>query len=174
MDEAAQRTLIAALYATPQGILRMSDAVPGLVETSTNMGLVHARDGQLDVACYMRSSVDSSLDNVAGIITSVWSLAGAETIVSDRYSGWAPNASSPLLALMQQVYQEMYGRAPQVSAVHAGLECGTVVSKYPGMDAISIGPTLQNVHSPDEALEIASVKKTMDFLLAVLPRVPEK
>ena len=174
MEENAQRTLIDALYATPQGIMRMSDAVPGLVETSTNMGIVQGQAGILDVSYYMRSSVDSSLDDLGAMVSSVWDLAGAEATISGRYAGWAPNADSPILALMEDVYADMYDQAPVVSAVHAGLECGTVVAKYPGMDAISMGPTIQNVHSPDEALHIPSVKKTMDFLREVLQQVPEK
>ena len=174
MDEKAQRVLIAALYATPHGVMRMSDAVPGLVETSTNLGIVDGRDGRLSLTCNMRSSVDSALDDLAAMVSSVWELAGAETTISGRYPGWAPNAGSPLLALMQQVYAEMYGQPPQVSAVHAGLECGTIVAKYPGMDAISIGPTLHDVHTPDEALHIASVQKLVDFLFTTLSRVPAK
>jgi len=174
MDESAQRVLIAALYATPHGVMRMSDAVPGLVETSTNLGIVDGRDGRLSLTCNMRSSVDSALDDLAAMVSSVWELAGAETVISGRYSGWAPNAESPLLALMQQVYAEMNGQPPQVSAVHAGLECGTIVAKYPGMEAISIGPTLHDVHTPDEELHIASVQKLVDFLFEVLSRVPAK
>ena len=174
MDETAQRTLIDALDATPQGVMRMSDAVPDLVETSTNMGIVQSHAGDASALCYLRSSGDSSLDDLAGMISSVWELAGVDVVLSGRYPGWEPNPDSPILALMQDVYQEMYGQSPVVTAVHAGLECGTIVAKYPGMDAISIGPTLENVHSPSEALNIASVKKLTDFLLEVLSRVPEQ
>ena len=94
--------------------------------------------------------------------------------ISGRYSGWNPNPDSPILLLMEDVYQEMYGQQPEVTAVHAGLECGTISAKYPGMDAISIGPTLQNVHTPNERLQIATVKKLNDFLLETLQRIPEK
>jgi dipeptidase D len=174
MDETVQRTLVDALDATPQGVMRMSDAVPGLVETSTNMGIVQSLAGEADVACYLRSSIGSSLDDLAGMMSSVWDLAGVEVIISGRYDGWAPNADSPILALMQEVYENMYGEPAEVMAVHAGLECGTVVAKYPGMDAISIGATSLNIHSPTEALNIASVKKLTDFLFEVLQRVPEK
>ncbi len=174
MDEDVQSAMIDALYGTPQGVLRMSDAVPGLVETSTNMGIVNAADGRLTVTFYPRSSVDTELDDVNQMIASVWDLTGVDVAISGRFSGWNPNPNSPILLLMQDVYKEMYGQDPTVTAVHAGLECGTIVSKYPGMDAISIGPTLQDVHTPKERIQVASVKKLNDFLLETLKRIPEK
>ena len=174
MDEQVQQALIDALYGSPQGVLRMSDAVPGLVETSTNMGIVKAADGQLAVTYYPRSSVDTELDDINQMIASVWDLAGVPVTISGRFSGWDPNPNSPILLLMEDVYQEMYGQEPMVTAVHAGLECGTIVSKYPGMDAISIGPTLQDVHTPNERIQVASVKKLNDFLIETLKRIPEK
>ena len=174
MDESAQRMLINALYGTPQGVLRMSDAVPGLVETSTNMGIVTGADGKMAITCLPRSSVDTELDDVNQMIASVWNLAGIPVTISGRYSGWNPDPDSPILLLMEDVYQEMFGQQPEVTALHAGLECGTISAKYPGMDAISIGPTLQNVHTPNERLEVATVKKLNDFLLETLQRIPEK
>ena len=174
IDENVQQALLDVLYGSPQGIVRMSDAVPGLVETSTNMGIVKAADGQLAVTYYPRSSVDTELDDINQMIASVWDLAGVDVAISGRFSGWNPNPDSPILLLMQDVYKEMYGQDPKVTAVHAGLECGTIVSKYPGMDAISIGPTLQDVHTPKERLQVASVKKLNDFLLETLKRIPEK
>jgi dipeptidase D len=174
MDEAAQRTLVNALYATPQGVIRMSDFVTGLVETSNNMGIVGGVDGEMAVTCYPRSSVDSELDDINQMIASVWDLAGVEVVFSGRYPGWAANSDSSILSLMEDVYQDLYGLEPQVTAVHAGTECGTIVAKYPGMDAISIGPTIQKEHTTDERLEIASVKKLNDLLLETLARIPEK
>ena len=174
MDEQVQQALIDVLYGSPQGVIRMSDAVPGLVETSTNMGIVKAADGQLTVTYYPRSSVDTELDDINQMIASVWDLAGVPVTFSGRFSGWNPNPNSPILLLMQDVYKEMYGQDPEVTAVHAGLECGTIVSKYPGMDAISIGPTLQDVHTPNERIQVASVKKLNDFLIETLKQIPEK
>jgi dipeptidase D len=174
MDEKVQRTLIDALYGTPQGVMRMSDAVPDLVETSTNMGIVNGANGQLAVTCYPRSSVDTELDDVNQMIASVWDLAGTSVVFSGRFSGWNPNPNSPILLMMEDIYKQMYGQDPKVTAIHAGLECGTIVSKYPGMDAISIGPTLQNVHTPNERMLVASVKKLNDFLLETLKQIPEK
>jgi dipeptidase D len=172
MDEAAQRTLLDALYATPQGVMRMSDAVPGLVETSNNMGIVQGAEGQMAVTCYPRSSVDTALDDLNQMIASVWDLAGIPVTISGRFAGWNPNPGSPILLLMQDVYEQLYGQEPEVVAIHAGLECGTIVSKYPGMDAISIGPTLHDVHTPNERLEIATVPMLMDLLMETLQRIP--
>jgi len=173
MEEKAQRTLLNALYGAPQGVTRVSDAVPGLVETSTNMGIVNIVDGKVEVRYYLRSSVDSALEDLGQMIASVWDLAGVEVAFSGGYSGWNPNPNSPILLLMQDIYQELYGKDPKVSAVHAGLECGTIVAKHPGMDAISIGPTLQDVHTPSERMEIASVKKLYDLLLETLKQIAE-
>lgn len=173
MDEEAQRDLLDVLYGMPQGVVRMSDAVPGLVETSTNMGIVTSVDGQVAITCLPRSSVDTALDDVNQRIASVVNLADVPVTVSGRYSGWNPNPESPILLLMQDVYEKLYGREPEVSAIHAGLECGTIASKYPGMDAISIGPTLQEVHTPNERLNVATVKALNDLLLATLEAMAE-
>jgi dipeptidase D len=168
MEENFQATLLDALYATPQGVIRMSDTVPGLVETSTNMGITTVLDGQVDVISYPRSSVDSELVEVGQMIASVWELAGQSVEISDTYGGWNPNPESPILKHMQNVYESLYGQEPQVSAVHAGLECGVVATTYPDMDMISVGPTIENVHSPAERLFIPSVARTMDLLIATL------
>lgn len=172
MASTAQSTLINALYGTPQGVLRMSDAVPGLVETSTNMGITNVQDGQVEVIHYLRSSVNSALQDTAQMIGSVWDLAGATTEVAGAYSGWTPDPDSPILALMREVYVDLYGEEPAVAAVHAGLECGIIAGPYPEMDMISIGPTLANVHSPSERLTISSVAKVMDLLTATLEDLP--
>ena len=172
--EDAQRTILDALYGTPQGVLRLSDVVPGLVETSTNMGIVQGANGELDVTCYPRSSVDTELDDVAQMIASVWDLGGIKVTFDGRYPGWKANPDSPILGLMKNVYHDLYGVDPDVESVHAGTECGVIQAAYPGMDAISLGPTLQNVHTPSERLEIATVKKLNDLLLETLKRIPEE
>jgi dipeptidase D len=174
LDPQAQRTLIDALYATPQGVMRMSDAVPGLVETSTNLGIVVINEGQIEVKCLARSSVDTAVADVTQMIASVWDLAGMQAERSGSYGGWRPVPSSAILGLMQQVYRELCGQEAQATAIHAGLECGTIGSKVPGLDMISIGPTLQDVHSPAERLKIATVQKVMDLLVETLKRIPEK
>jgi len=174
MDEKAQRDLLDALYGSPQGVMRMSDVVAGLVETSTNIGIVHARDGKLEVACLTRSSVDTSIDDVGAMLSSVWELAGTEVRLSRRYPGWRPNPASPIVRLMANVYGDLYGKEVGVVAVHAGLECSTIGAKYPNLDIVSIGPTMKDVHSPDEMLFIPSVKKVAGLLTETLKRIPER
>jgi dipeptidase D len=171
MAETSQHRLLAALYATPQGVIRMSDDVEDLVETSTNMGIVKIAEGQASVVCYPRSSVDSELDDINQMVVSVWDLVDASVTISSRFSGWKPDTQSPILLLMEGVYEEMYGVAPGLVAVHAGLECGTIVAKYPAMDAISIGPTLLDVHTVNERVEISTVQKLYGFLLETLQRI---
>jgi dipeptidase D len=167
----AQRRVVDALYGSPNGVMRMSDAVPGLVETSTNLGTVKAADGQLAAGFLVRSAVDSARDDVRQMIGSVWELAGAETTTHDAYSGWTPDPDSPLLGLMQRVYRDLYDRESEVMAIHAGLETSVIGAKYPGLDMISVGPTMQNVHSPREQMEVVSVGKVYDLLVAVLERI---
>jgi dipeptidase D len=172
--EDAQRILLDALYGTPQGVVRMSDVVPGLVETSTNMGIVQGANGELDVTCYPRSSVDTELDDVAQMLSSVWDLGGIKVTFDGRFAGWKANPDSAILALMKSVYRDLYGVDPEVVSVHAGTECGVIQGAYPGMDAVSVGPTLLDVHTPNERLEIASVKKLADLLTETLVRIPAK
>ncbi len=174
MAPKAQRALLAALHGAPQGVIRMSDAVAGLVETSTNTGVVRARDGAVEVASLTRSSVDTCLDDVDGMLAGIWELAGADVRVSRRYPGWRPDPGSPIVRLMAGVYKDLYGTEAKLIAVHAGLECGTIGAKYPGMELISIGPTLRDGHSPGERLFAPSVKKAADLLAETLKRIPER
>jgi dipeptidase D len=143
MDEAFQSILLNGLYGTPQGVVRMSDTVPDLVETSNNLGIATVQDGQMEIACYARSSVDSELQDIAQMISSVWELAGYPVEITDWYGAWTPNPDSPILGLMQATYQELYGQEAAITAVHAGLECGAIEETYPDMDMISIGPTMK-------------------------------
>lgn len=172
MDEAFQTLLINALYGTPQGVIRMSDTVPDLVETSTNLGITTVQNGKMEIVCYPRSSVDSELEDVGQMIASVWELAGYPIEYTDYYSAWTPNPNSPILGLFNAAYMDLYGQEAGTTAVHAGLECGAIGGKYPDMDMISIGPTLNDVHSPSERLYIPSVEKVMNLLSEVLQRIP--
>jgi dipeptidase D len=172
LDPHAQDLVIAALYANPQGVLRMSDTVAGLVETSTNMGITSLAEGQLSVTSLMRSSVDSELHDVHEMIASVWELAGIEPVFSGLYSAWQPNPNSQIVILMEAVYQDLYGQQPRLTAIHAGLEVGVITSTYPNLDSVSIGPTLQDVHTSRERLQIDTVKKLNDLLVATLKQIP--
>jgi dipeptidase D len=153
----------------------MSDTVPGLVETSNNLGVVATANGAVTATNLARSSVDSELTDVGVTIESVWNLAGAKNTVTDRYPGWTPNPDSPLLKLFMTTYEQLYkDKKPSYTAVHAGLECGTVAGKYPEMDFISLGPTLVDVHTADERLQVSSVQRLSDLLVAVLGGIPAK
>ena len=174
MSAASQQRVLDVLYANPQGVLRMSDSVPGLVETSNNLGVVTTENGFVKAANLMRSSVDSELTDAGGMVMSDWDLAGGQYAVTDRYPGWDPNPNSPLLALFEQTYKQLYDVDASYVALHAGLECGTVAGKYPEMDMISIGPTLVDVHSPTERLQVSTVPKVVDLLVEVLGQIPAK
>ena len=165
---------VRAILACPDGVERMSDSMPGLVETSNNLAMVKAGGGEFSLSCLMRSSVDSAKEALAARIESVFALAGISTEFSGGYSGWAPNADSPILHLMKDVYARMYGKEPLVMAIHAGLECGILSGAYPHWDMVSMGPTLLSPHSPDERANIASVQKVWDFLKEVLKNIPQK
>jgi dipeptidase D len=174
MSAASQQRVLGALYSNPQGVLRMSDSVPGLVETSNNLGVVTTENGFVKAISLARSSVDSELADAGNRIMSGWDLAGGQYAVTNQYPGWAPNPDSPLLGLFEEAYKQLYDVDASYVALHAGLECGTVAGKYPQMDMISIGPTLVDVHSPTERLQISTVPKVVDLLVEVLGQIPAK
>jgi dipeptidase D len=156
------------LNALPHGVLAMSYDIPGLVETSTNLARVAEADGKLAIAMSNRSSVASALKAVRRRNRAIAHLAGAEVAEGAGYPGWKPNLDSPLLAVMKRTHQEVLGFEPQVGAIHAGLECGILGEKKPGMDMISFGPTIQFPHSPDERVEIDTVGRFYRLLTATL------
>ena len=166
--------LCKALYACPSGVERMSDAMPGLVETSNNMAIVKSENGTISVHSLMRSSVDTAKDDLAEKMRAVFELAGAQVEFRGGYSGWAPNMASPILREMKAVYEKLYGKQPAVMAIHAGLECGILGGTYPNWDMVSCGPTIFSPHSPDERVEIDSVGKWWDFVVEVLKNAPKK
>ena len=160
-----------AIMACPDGVDRMSDAIPGLVEASNNLAIVKIFKGKFSVHTLMRGSVDSVKEFIGLKLKSVFELAGCKVSFSGGYSGWAPNAQSPILAVMKDVYKQLFGTDARVMAVHAGLECGILAGAYPDWDMISFGPTLRSPHSPDERCFIPSVQKSWDFLQAVLENI---
>jgi dipeptidase D len=155
------------IFAYPHGVATMSNDIPGLVETSNNMATVSVENGQLVVLSNQRSSNMDSLALLCERIMSVAPLAGAEGETSGGYPAWQPNMESGLLARCLDVYEKRFGKKPVVEAIHAGLECGIIGAKYDGMDMISFGPTIKNPHSPDEKIEIASIGKVWDFMVAL-------
>ncbi len=173
IDQKAQDGLLNALYACPHGVIEMSRDIEGLVETSTNLASVKMKDDHILVTTSQRSSVESSKDDIANMVSAVFSLAGAEAVHSDGYPGWAPDTDSEILKITKESYERLFGTAPVVRAIHAGLECGLFLEKYPGMDMISFGPTIKGAHSPDERIDIETVKKFWKHLIDVLKNIPE-
>ena len=176
IDEKTQINLTHAIVAAPNGVIRMSDSMIGLVETSTNLAIVKSDNATktISIACLMRSSVDSARAELGSRMESVFTLAGAKVTLTGGYPGWKPNMESPILKTMQKVYNEKYGRIPEIKAIHAGLECGILGGKYPNWDMISFGPTIRFPHSPDEKVNIESVGKFWDFLVETLKNIPVK
>ena len=176
IDEKTQVNLTHAVMACPNGVIRMSDSMKGLVETSSNLAIVKsdATDKTIQVACLMRSSVDTAKAYLASCIESAFVLAGAKVTFTGAYPGWKPNMESPILKTMQTVYLEKFGKTPEIKAIHAGLECGILGGTYPHWDMISFGPTIRFPHSPDEKVNIASVQKFWDFTLETLKNIPKK
>lgn len=174
MDKDTQGRLIRSVYACPNGVMRMSDSMEGLTETSTNMAIVKTDDSKVKISCLLRSSVDSAKMDLAEMMASVFELAGADCKFSGGYPGWKPNMESPILKTMQKTYNNMFGRVPKIMAIHAGLECGLLGGVYPNWDMISFGPTIMNPHSPDERVNAPSVKLFWDYLVETLKNAPIK
>ena len=174
IDEKCQQNLLNALYSCPNGVIRMSNAMPGLVETSTNLAIVKSAEGKIRIQCLLRSSVDSAKDDLEQMMECVFSMAGAQCTFDGKYPGWKPNPDSPILKTMLKIYENKYGIVPKITAIHAGLECGILGGTYPSWDMISFGPTIRFPHSPDEKVNIVTVQKFWDFLVETLKNIPAK
>ena len=165
--------LIKVLLAIPHGVQEMSQDIPGLVETSTNLASVKTEKDKIIIGTSQRSSINSAIHSIAKSVSSVIELGGGQAKSSDGYPGWKPNLNSKIMKLSNDVYKELFGSEPLIQAIHAGLECGILGNKYPGIDMVSFGPTIIGAHSPDEAVEIKSVSKFYELLKGVLARVTE-
>lgn len=164
--------LLNALYACPHGVFSMSQRMPGMVETSTNLAAVRFVDNNtILITTSQRSDVDSEKMNIAHMVAAVFQMAGADVQHGEGYPGWAPNPDSDILKIAVASYERLFGKKPIVRSIHAGLECGLFLEKYPGMDMISFGPTLRGVHSPDEKVNIETVEKWWKHLVDILERV---
>lgn len=168
IDKKTQRNLIASLIACPHGVINMSSRMPGLVETSTNLASVKFKGSKIYVTTSQRSDIESQKDYVASMVKNVFELAGAKAKHGDGYPGWSPNPDSDIKNLTVSAYKTLFNTEPVVRSIHAGLECGLFKEKYPYMDMISFGPTLRNVHSPDERIHIGTVQKFWDLLVKVV------
>ena len=164
---ASTRRAIDTVFAYPHGVAAMSNDMEGLVETSNNLATVSVENNQLTIISNQRSSNMDSLALLCDRVMAVARLAGAEGSTSGGYPSWKPNMESALLARCLEVYAKRFGKKPVVEAIHAGLECGIIGAKYDGMDMISFGPTIKNPHSPDEKIEIESIGKVWDFMVAL-------
>ncbi len=174
IDEKAQRALLFSVYGCPNGVMRMSNEMVGLVETSSNLAIIKSENGTIKIMCLLRSSVDSAKEELEQMMQSVFELAGATVVFDGQYPGWKPNPASAILKEMQNIYQKKYGNIPEIKAIHAGLECGLLGGVYKNWDMISFGPTIRFPHSPDEKVNIATVQKFWDFLVETLKQIPLK
>jgi dipeptidase D len=163
--------LIFLLSVLPHGYLAFNPHIPALVDTSTNLATVNMQDNDIIIGCNTRSSMNSAIESVQNQLVAQAQLAGAKATISDAYPSWKPNMSSELLALAKNTYKEKFGEDPKIEAIHAGLETGIIGEHFPGMDMISIGPDIEFPHSPDERLNIESVKSFWEYLKLVLEKL---
>jgi len=171
MRKSEQQKILKTISALPHGVTKMSADIPGLVETSTNLAVIKTQEDSVRVVASQRSSVASEIEEIVDTVSAVLELGGASVERTHGYPGWKPDLESPVLKIAMSAYQSLYGKEPIVKAIHAGLECGVIGERIPGMDMISFGPTLEAVHSPDERIHIDTVEKFWAFLLQVLKSV---
>lgn len=179
IDADTTAALINALIACPHGVLGMSHTLEGLVETSNNLASVKMKESEegypvIYVETSQRSSVESAKRMVGDMVTAIFDLSGAYVSERDGYPGWEPNPESEIMEVAKETYKELFGKEPKVMAIHAGLECGLFKEKYPHLDMLSFGPTMRDVHSPEERLELKTVEMWWKHLLAILKNAPRK
>ncbi|WP_034949000.1 beta-Ala-His dipeptidase [Erwinia oleae] len=174
LTDVSRDAFIALLNSTPNGVIRNSDVMKGVVETSLNVGVVKLEENQAVINSLVRSLIDSGKEYLVETLTALGELAGAKTVAKGSYPGWQPDASSPVMALVSDTYKKLFDRTPNIQVIHAGLECGLFKKPYPDMDMVSIGPTITGPHSPDEQVHIASVGLYWQLLTALLKAIPAK
>ena len=165
------RRVADALASLPHGVLAMSPDVPGLVQNSTNLATINLVDGAVEIITSQRSAIETSKLSAANLVATACRLAGFETEHSGSYSGWKPEPDSEILRKMQETHTRLYGKPAELVIMHAGLECGTIGEKYPGMQMVSLGPQIENPHSPNERCQISSVEPFYQYLCAVLEAI---
>ncbi|HGN1706855.1 TPA: beta-Ala-His dipeptidase [Providencia rettgeri] len=174
LSDDCQKRFVFFLNAAPNGVIRMSDVAIGVVETSLNEGVVRLTEDKAEIIFLVRSLIDSGKNYVVNMLTSISKLAQAQHRAEGSYPGWQPDADSPVMHLVSETYNKLFGKIPNVMVIHAGLECGLFKKPYPDMDMVSIGPTIRGAHSPDERVHIASVGEYWKLLTAVLKAIPVK
>ncbi len=170
----AQEKLVKSFYAVLHGVYRMSPDIPGLVQTSTNLAFVETKESEIFALTSQRSSVETEKIDIANAVASALELGGAKTESGDGYPAWQPNMDSKILKLATDIFKKLFDKEPKIEAIHAGLECGLIGEKYPGMDMLSFGPNLVAVHSPDEKIEISSTQRAWQLLLEIVKNIPKK
>ncbi len=171
IKKAQQKMLTQTIAGLPHGVTKMSADIQGLVETSTNVAIIRTEKSNVVLTTSQRSSVASEIEEILETVKAVFELGGATALQTEGYPGWKPNLDSRILKTAKSTYSSLYGKEPLVKAIHAGLECGIIGEKFPGMDMVSFGPTLEGVHSPDEKIYIDTVEKFWNFLLGILGNV---
>jgi dipeptidase D len=171
MRKPEQQKIMKTIASLPHGVIKMSAEIPGLVETSTNVAVIKTVKDTIRIATSQRSSVASEIDDIAQSVSFILELGGAEVEYTDGYPGWKPNMGSEILSVAKSSFRALYDKDPEVKAIHAGLECGIIGERNPGMDMVSLGPTLEGVHSPDEKIFIDTVERFWFYLLEILKRV---
>ena len=174
IDNESFDELVNAIYGCPHGVIAMSQSIDDFVETSTNLASVKFQEDEILITTSQRSSVESEKQDITNMLKSVFKLAGARTLTSEGYPGWTPNPDSDIVRITVNSYKKLFNIEPEVLAIHAGLECGLIGDKYPGMDMISFGPTIKRAHSPEEKIEIETVSKFWDLTLDVLKNIPNR
>lgn len=167
-----QKRLLSALVICPHGVHTMSMRMPGMVETSTNLASIKMIEGKILVTTSQRSDRESGKNEISTIVRTVFQAAGAEVRHSDGYPGWSPNPNSEIVGIAVETYQQLFGKEPVVRSIHAGLECGLFLQKYPYLDMVSFGPTIKGAHSPDERINIKTVEMFWKHLLLMLKNIP--
>jgi len=171
---ATQAAILRALNACPNGVIRMSDDIEGIVESSLNLGVIRTRGNKFNAMVLVRSLHDDGRLETQRTVQSVFELAGASIEFSSAYPGWKPDTNSAIMKTVRDTYQDLFDKVPAVMVIHAGLECGLFKTAYPHWDMVSIGPTIKFPHSPDEKIEIATVAQYWQLLVAVLGNIPKK
>ncbi|MBC8344549.1 MAG: beta-Ala-His dipeptidase, partial [Bacteroidetes bacterium] len=174
LDRETQTKLCLAVAACPHGEQAWSQTLDNLVETSTNLATINTEGDKVLVGTSQRSSIKSKLDDIVNTVQAVFNLAGAKVSASDGYPGWEPNPDSEILRISETSYKRLFNSDPEVKAIHAGLECGLIGEKYPGIDMVSIGPDIKGAHTPEERLGIKSTQEFWELLLDMLKNIPVK
>ncbi len=174
MELTVQQAVLKSLYAAHNGVYLMSLSISDLVETSNNIAKVAISGGKIKIECLTRSSVDSTKLDLVNKLRATFELIGCEVTTSGDYPGWAPNMNSPILKVLDELYQKINDKKAHIAACHAGLECGILGKNYPEMDMISFGPTIKGAHSPDERASISSTQKYWRFVKEILANIPIK